>query len=327
MHSHSRMALRTLAALFVLLTACASESSAPTGPTARGGADRTGSGTGTSTGTHVTVGSFDFAESELLAELYSQALEGGGYTVRRAFNLGPREFVAPALARGLVDLVPEYAGTALQFVSLGRALPAADPAATRQALLEALRDTGVTALDAAPAQDANAFVATRATADRLGLTRLSDLGRLGDLAGAGPSLILGGPPECASRPLCALGLERVYGARFGEVVALDAGGPLTLQALRTGVVDVALLFTSDPAIADEAFVQLADDKALQPAENIVPLVRTAVLEGSGPRLAELVDAVSRNLTTDDLRGLNRAVAGGGGVGAVAAGWLAEKGVR
>lgn len=105
----------------------------------------------------VTVGSLDFAESELLGELYSQALESGGFTVRRAFDLGPREFVAPALARGLVDLVPEYAGTALQFVSLGRAQPGADPVAAREALVQALTGTGVTALQAAPAQDANTF--------------------------------------------------------------------------------------------------------------------------------------------------------------------------
>ncbi|MEA2702544.1 MAG: osmoprotectant transport system substrate-binding protein, partial [Actinomycetota bacterium] len=238
MRCHSRMAFRIVAPLFVLLVACTSgDSTAPerTNPAPVAGADAT---------FPVTVGSFDFAESELLAELYSQALEGGGYAVRRAFNLGPREFVAPALARGLVDLVPEYTGTALQFLSLGRAQPGADPAAAREALVQALAGTGVTALEAAPAQDANTFVVTRETAERLGLRRLSDL------AAAAPGLTFGGSPECATRPLCIVGLERVYAVRFKEVVALDAGGPLSLQALRAGAVDVALLFTTDPTVAE-----------------------------------------------------------------------------
>ena len=111
MRSHKRMALRTFAAIFLLFVACTADS--------RSASDRVAPSPDDAD--VITIGSFDFAESELLAELYSQALEGGGFTVRRSFNLGPREFVAPALARGLVDLVPEYAGTALQFVSLGRA--------------------------------------------------------------------------------------------------------------------------------------------------------------------------------------------------------------
>ena len=318
MRSHNRMALRALAAAFALLVACTADS--PSGPDRATPSPSPGANAAANT---VTVGSFDFAESELLAELYSQALEGGGFTVRRSFNLGPREFVAPALARGLVDLVPEYAGTALQFVSLGRAEPAADPGATREALARALEDTGVgvTALEPAPAQDANTFVVTRATAERLGLQRLSDL------AGAGADLTLGGPPECASRPLCAVGLDRVYGARFKEVVALDAGGPLTLQALRAGAIDVALLFTTDPAVGDQTLVQLADDRALQPAENVVPLVRTEVVDRGGTRLVGLVDAVSQRLTTDKLRSLNQLVAGGSGVPSVAATWLAAEGLR
>ena len=86
----------------------------------------------------ITVGSFDFAESGLLAEIYSQALEGAGFRVRRAFDLGPREFVAPALASGLVELVPEYAGTAVRFLSLGAATPRADIDETHDALVRAL---------------------------------------------------------------------------------------------------------------------------------------------------------------------------------------------
>ena len=122
-------------------------------------------------GEPVTVASFDFAESRLLAEIYAQALERSGLRVRRAFGLGPRELVAPALREGLVDVVPEYAGTAVQFLSVGRAHPEADAAVTHAALVHALQGTVAQALAPAPAQDTNAFVVRREVAERLGLAR------------------------------------------------------------------------------------------------------------------------------------------------------------
>ncbi|MFN2504069.1 MAG: ABC transporter substrate-binding protein [Acidimicrobiales bacterium] len=308
MSSHRRMATGIAASFMVLLAACTSEPSEPR--SARPVTDDT-----------VTVGSFDFAESEMLAELYSQALEAGGYDVRRAFNLGPREFVAPALVRGLIDMVPEYAGTAVQFLSLGSVRPGADVGDTHAALVRALEQRGVTALAPAPAQDANTFVVTRRVAERHALSKLSDVDAVGS------QLTFAGPPECSARPLCLVGLEQVYGIRFREVVSLDAGGPLTRQALRDGVVDMALLFTTDPAVGSEGLVELTDDRGLQPAENVTPLVRTDALDRSGPRLAELIDAVSRRLATDDLRNLNALVTGGADVTAVAADWLKSEALR
>jgi osmoprotectant transport system substrate-binding protein len=309
LRSHSRTAFRTTLALALLslLAACTSRSEEPV--SSRPAGDEA-----------VTVGSFDFAESQLLAELYSQALESGGYEVRRAFNLGPRELVAPALARGLVDLVPEYAGTAVRFLSLGSVQPGASLAETTATLVRAATGKNVTVLASAPAQDANTFVVSRRTAEQHGLRTLSDL------APVASELTFGGPPECSTRPLCLVGLQEVYGIRFKEVVSLDVGGPLSRQALRHGVVDVVLLFTTDPGIASEGFVELADDRGLQPAENVTPLVRTATVERAGPRLVELVDSVSRQLSTDDLRRLNGLVAGGAEPSAVAASWLAEKGL-
>ena len=109
----------------------------------------------------ITVGSFDFAESELLAEVYSQAMESRGYAVHRAFNLGPREFVAPALASGLVEFVPDYAGTVLQFARLGADASSADIAETHRALAVAVNARAITALRSAPAEDANVFVVRR----------------------------------------------------------------------------------------------------------------------------------------------------------------------
>ncbi len=294
-------------AALALLAACTSPSARPTS-------------TPPPVGDAITVGSFDFAESRLLAEMYSQALESGGYQVRRAFNLGPREFVAPALARGLIDLVPEYAGTAVRFLNLGTAQPGASLAETTDALVRALSGMDVAVLASAPAQDANTFVVSRQTAERHGLRTLSDL------APVASELTFGGPPECSTRPLCLVGLDEVYRIRFKEVVSLDVGGPLTRQALRHGVVDVVLLFTTDPGIASEGFVELADDRGLQPAENVTPLVRTQAIERAGPRLVALVDAVSAHLSTDDLRRVNGLVTDGAEPGAVAASWLREEGL-
>ncbi len=149
----------------------------------------------------ITVGSFDFTESTVLAETYSQALEHGGYTVRRAFSLGPREFVGPALDAGLVELVPEYAGTASEFRSLGNAKSTYDVQATHAALGHWLLGHPIVAPAPAPAQDGNAFVVTRATAGRYHLRRVSDLR---PVAG---SLVFGGPPECPTRPQCLAGLR------------------------------------------------------------------------------------------------------------------------
>ena len=267
----------------------------------------------------ITVGSFGFPESVLLAEIYSQALEAGGFTVERAFGLGPREFVGPALDRGLVELVPEYAGTALAFRSLGAGRPSADPYATHRDLDRALADSGVEALDSAPAQTANTFVVSRDVARRYHLQRLSDLI---DVAG---TLSFGGPPECPSRPLCLKGLEDRYGLHFGKVLALDAGGPLTHQALDSGGVDVALLFTTDPKL--DEFVELVDDKSLQPAENVTPLIRRDVVDRFGQGVTSLIDAVSRELDTRTLRELNATDAeepGSEDAPAIATAWLQEQ---
>ena len=140
-------------------------------------------------------------------------------------------------------------------------------------------------------------------------------------------LVIGGPPECPTCPLCLLALQRGYGLRFKEFVPLDAGGPLTRQALDTRAIDVALLFTSDPAIGNAGYVELADDRGLQPAENVTPLIRRSVVEQFGPELVERVDAVSARLTTNGLRSLNAEVAGGRAtVASVAAGWLQSEGL-
>jgi osmoprotectant transport system substrate-binding protein len=269
----------------------------------------------------ISVGSFNFAESELLAEIYAQALEHAGFTVERQLRVGPRELVSPALSSGLVELVPEYAGTALQFLSLGSERPSADTSATHLALLGAAAQHGLVALDPAPAQNTNEFVVTHAVAQRHGLRALSDL------ATTSSELTFGGPPECPTRPLCLAGLRTVYGASFRAVVALDAGGPLTHEAISEGYVDVALMFSTDPGIGREGLLALDDDLDLQPAENVTPLVHGEVVRRFGPSLVATIDDVSSRLTTEDLRGLNASIDAGDQITDVAARWLAAQGLR
>jgi osmoprotectant transport system substrate-binding protein len=268
----------------------------------------------------ITVGSFDFPESRLLAALYGTALEHRGFPVTRALGLGPREFVEPALARGLISLLPEYSGTALQFLTGGAAQPVADSALTHQALAHAAATVGMAALDASPAQNSNELVVTRATATAHGLRSISDLRTVA------PKLVFGGPPECSQRRLCLKGLEEKYGIHFAEFVGLDVGGPLTRQALARGQIDVALLFTTDPTLADPNVVVLQDDRRLQPAENVTPLVRRDVLARFGSGVAGAVDAVSRLLTTDELRRLNADLARTDDPTRVASDWLRERGL-
>jgi osmoprotectant transport system substrate-binding protein len=269
----------------------------------------------------LTVASFDFPESEVLAEIYGQALRRAGYPVEVLGGLGPRELLEPALARGLIDLVPEYAGSALQFLTLGRER-GSKPGSTHRALGRALASRGLVALEAAPAQDTNAIVVTRATSRRYGLRTISDL------FGAAPRLTFGGPPECPLRELCLLGLERRYGLHFeAPFWGLDTGGPVTLQALRDGDIDVALLFSTDPNIERYDLTVLSDDRGLQPAENITPVIRSQALSRFGPGVRRTVDAVSARLTTDVVRTLNaRLLRSGAPADAVAASWLAAQGL-
>jgi osmoprotectant transport system substrate-binding protein len=301
------VALLALAGLAVTLVGCGSQPQADGRNTALG--DQS-----------ITVASFDFPESEVLAEIYAQALQAGGFDARLERGVGPRELVQPALASGLVEFVPEYSGTALEFLSLGAAEPTPDGAATRAALRRTVDHDRIVALEPAPAQDANAVVVTRELADRY------DLDEVSDLEAVAPQLTIGGPPECPTRPFCLAGLERAYGLRFENFLPLDAGGPLTHQALTGGHIDVAILFTTDPEIDTPALVVLDDDRRLQPAENVVPLVRAEVVERWGDDLVRLVDGVSARLSTEDLRALNARVAAGGSPAAVAERWLEGEGV-
>lgn len=254
---------------------------------------------GSGGGAPITVSSFDFGESVILAEIYAQTLEANDYPVERRLRLGSREIVKPALENGDIDLVPEYVGSALE-VGFGEE-PSSDGEATRLKLAAAFEPLGVSVLALAPAQDKNGIVVTADTAAQYGLTKISDL------AGVSQDLVFGGPPECPDRPRCLKGLQDVYGLQFADFKPLDVGGPLTVAALEGGEIDVALLFTTDGVIAAKGFVLLDDDKGLQPAENIVPVVRTDVIDEYGNDIVALLNGVSANITTEKLTEMNRQV--------------------
>jgi len=265
----------------------------------------------------VRIASFDFAESQLLAELYGQVIEANDLPVVRMGSIGPREVVAPSLEVDRIDLVPEYLGTALQFFGS----PTTDPDTTtsKAALADLVAGRGLAALDAAAAQDANAVVVTRELAADL------DLARISDLSAYAADLRFGGPVECPDRPLCLVGLVEVYGLSFAEFVP-QRSLAVTAEALRRDEIDVGLMFTTAPQLDETEFVELDDDLGLQPAENVIPLVRESALDRWGPGVAAALDGLSAVLTTDELREMNRLVDDGTEIAAVASSWLRAQGL-
>lgn len=268
----------------------------------------------------VVVTSFNFTESSLLAEIYAQSLEHAGIPVRRDFDLGPREIVRAALHRGLADLVPEYLGSALAGADPHAVVSHRPAAALLADLRRAAARWGLTVLRPAAATDQNGFAVLKSTAARLQLHTLSDLARVSR------SLVLGGGTECPTRPFCLPGLRRVYGIRFRRFVAFD-DEQQRATALEQGVIDVEVTFTTDPRLADGSMVLLRDDRGLQPAESVVPIVTDRVVREYGSRLTGAVNAVSGTLDSRSLRFLNwRVAVAGKDPRAEAHNWLQRHGL-
>lgn len=270
-----------------------------------------GASTGVGAGDGLRIASFDFAESELLAELYALVVEDAEVPVVRLGSIGPREVLAPALESGVVDLVPEYVGTASGY--FGADSP--DVAGLR----DAVAPRGLSVLAPASAENVNVVVVTRETAAAGGYRRVSDLV---DMA---PTAVFGGPVECPERPLCLSGLEETYGLVFGGFVP-QRSLAVTAEALRRGEIDVGLMFSTAPELTADEFVVLRDDRFLQPSENVVPVVRSAALERWGSPVPDALDRLALQLTTAQLRELNLLVAQGQPPAAVAADWLAAVGL-
>ena len=248
----------------------------------------------------VRFASYDFAENQILTEVYAEAARRAGIPVSVTHGVGPREVVAPALQQGVVDVVIDYLGTALTFARPAAPSLTREPVAMRAVLSRVLGGRGVLVLEAGQAEDQNGFAVTTAFAAELGVARLSDLI---DLA---PELTFGGPPECPDRPFCLQGLEEVYGLDFGQVRAMPSRAA-TVEALVAGDIDVGLLETTDARLAVAPIQLLIDDRDLQPPENVIPLVRAEAIDRWGEPLRTALDQVSERLTTNDLVQLNRRV--------------------
>jgi osmoprotectant transport system substrate-binding protein len=262
----------------------------------------------------ITVTSFDFPESETLAELYGQLLRQHGYPVEVVARLGPREIVQPALEQGRVDLVLGYLGSTLNFLYEKR-VATADPRATHARLTRALTSRGISVLAFAKAEDRNGFVVTG------DLARQRQLERISDLAPIARQLTFGGPPECPDRPLCLKGLQDVYGLQFARFEAMPSR-TTTADALETGEIDLGMLETTNGNLADRDLIQLNDDRRLQPAENIAPMMRTETADAYGSALVRVINNLTAQLNTQDLIQMNQRVElDGAKPAAVAADWL------
>jgi osmoprotectant transport system substrate-binding protein len=234
-----------------------------------------------------------FAENQIVAEMYAQVLESAGYVVERHLDLPSRETSQSALEAGQIDVKPEYLSSLLVFLD-PNAEGSPDPAVVARKDAQLLRSHGITVLTPSPAQDTNQFVVNAKTAERFDLTTVSSLAAVAD------QLDMGGPPECPVRPFCLPGLRSVYGILFNDFTPLDAGGPLTVDALKRDEIQVGLLFSTDPIIGEHGFVPLVDDRHLQDAENITPVIRTDKLND---QIRGLLDAVSATLTSEEMTDL------------------------
>jgi osmoprotectant transport system substrate-binding protein len=252
----------------------------------------------------IAVGSADFTESKIIAEIYAQALQANGFDVRRQFGIGSRETYVPAVKDHSIDLIPEYTGNLLQYFD--KNTKATDPEAVELALYRALPGD-LSILTPSPANDQDTVAVTKATAERWNLKTIADL------AAHSPEVKFGGPSEFQSRAEGLPGLKAKYGlditpANFVSIS--DGGGPATVRALVDGTVTAADIFSTSQAIPQNDLVVLQDPKNNFLAANVVPLVASQKMSD---QLKTVLDAVSAKLTTEALIEMNTATSGNSGI--------------
>jgi osmoprotectant transport system substrate-binding protein len=266
----------------------------------------------------IAVGSADFTESKIIAEIYAQALEANGFTVRRQFGIGSRETYIPAVQDHSIDLIPEYTGNLLQYFDEDTTATTSD--AVLLALLKALPGD-LSILYPSPAQDKDTLAVTEATAQRWNLQTI------GDLAEHSTEVKVGAPSEFQTRVTGLVGLRDRYGldiAPANFIAISDGGGPATVQALTSGAITAANIFSTSPAIEQSRLVVLEDPENVFLAANVVPLVASQKMS---TELKTVLDAVSAKLTTDALIALNTSVEGNRGIDPDEAGrkWITDNG--
>jgi osmoprotectant transport system substrate-binding protein len=265
----------------------------------------------------IVIGSANFPESALLAEIYAAGLAKQGITIEKKLNIGNRETYYPGLLDGSIDLIPEYTGVLLQHIN--KQATETQPDEVYEALKKVL-PRELTVLDKSSAEDKDAIVVTKETADRLSLKSIEDL------KPHASQMIFGGPPELPRRADGFPGFKKHYDIEFKEFKALDAGGPLTVNALKTGAVQAADIFTTDPAITVNNFVVLEDPKSNFAAQNVIPVINASK---ASDEVKQVLNAISAKLTTEILIELNGKLAAPDKPDAskVATDWLASAGIQ
>jgi glycine betaine/choline ABC-type transport system substrate-binding protein/ABC-type proline/glycine betaine transport system permease subunit len=250
--------------------------------------------------TKITVGSKNFTEQKILGEIYAQGLEAAGFDVDKELNLGDEKVALKAATEGEIDAYPEYTGTAL--VSLfgvpSDKIPT-DPQEAYEQAKEGYAEEGLVAYSPTPYTNSNEVGMTKETADKLGITTISEL------ADVDQDLTLSGTPECRQRLDCLLGLEKVYGLDFKKFVPVDPA--LRHEVLTSGKADLSIVYTTDPQIEREGFVLLDDDKQMFPPYNVTFNVRQEIADEAGPEIETVVDQLQEGLTDEVMSELNARV--------------------
>lgn len=272
------------------------------------------SGASTEPAAAIVVGSQDYYSNEIVAEIYAQALEAGGFEVDRQLRIGQREAYLPEIEAGTIDLFPEYTGPLLQYWA-----PDSEARLSEDvfAELQEVVPDGLRVLAQSDATDQDSYVVTRAFAEEW------DLATIADLANVTTPLKLGANSEAETRPNGPLGLAEKYGLEVGFTPIEDGGGPLTVKALQDGDIQLAIIYTADPSIAQNDLVSLEDNEGLFLASHLVPLASDDVTTEA----AAIIDGVSAAMSPDELIALNnRSVTEQLPAADIAADWLAEEGL-
>ncbi|WP_335938321.1 ABC transporter substrate-binding protein [Streptomyces sp. PTD5-9] len=273
--------------------------------------EKSGSGADSSGGSgkkgSLVVGAASFTESKVLAELYAQILADAGYRTS-VTTVDNRELYEPALEKGEIDVVPEYAATLAEFLNAKtngakeaarKPVASGDADATVAALEKLAAPRGLKVLPAGAAVDQNAFAVTKEFAAEHKLTSLSDLGR------SKTAVKIAAGDECEVRPFCAPGLKKTYGINVTGVDPKGVGTPQSKQAVKDGKDQLVLTTTTDAVLESYGLVFLEDDKKLQNADNVLPVVNAK--DAGSPDVAEALAKITKVLTTEDLAELNRKV--------------------
>jgi|RhiMetStandDraft_4_1073278.scaffolds.fasta_scaffold01518_3 osmoprotectant transport system substrate-binding protein len=298
----------------LLLAACGGNSN-PLGEATSPQPASSDSGSATAQSAPIVVGSADFTESKILAEIYSQALKAKGIESSTKLGIGSREIYIKALQDGSITAVPEYTGNLLLNFD---ANATATTAQEVEKSLPAVLPQGLKVLKASPAVDQDVYVVTKDFSAKNGINSLEDLKKIASTS------TLGGPPELEKRAYGPPGLEKIYGAKF-KAFRPYAKYPPKISDLDSNKIQVATFFTTDAVLSEKGYVQLQDPQSMILPQNVIPLVRSDVADNA--TAVSALDAVQSALTTDDLMQLDKKVDSEHQDPAQVAGeWLKSKGL-